>query len=224
MCCRVWRVTHVLLTLAAVGCCGWLLWRDTHRPAAEQSLLGPDPERPTFPADDALRSFLDVKSIGGDYQLPEGENFGVIALLLFEDGKFRGRRGAWQITGSSNGTRSVAYQLLWGRGTDGGTRLVCVTRTPNTTMTGTGRKEDAEFLAMRFEGFGTQPKPTEEVRGYRVLAHAISSEVREGQPGTFGRATVDINHRKTVAVVGVKTFPTFEQAHDCLVAKEPADP
>ena len=52
MCSCFWRTVHVLLTLAAVGCCGWLLWKDRQRSYLSERECGarrgrrPDP-RPT---------------------------------------------------------------------------------------------------------------------------------------------------------------------------------
>lgn len=220
---RIWGVAHATLTLVLVACCGYLLWRDSHPSVAAPST--PSAGRPSLPADDALRYFLDTKSIGCEYDLPEGENYGVIAVLAFEDGKFRGRRGVLQITGRPGGTRAVSYQILWGKGPDG-PRVIGVTRTPDSVALTGFNKEDCAFLFGLGGGQMSQTSgaPSEEVRGYRVLGHILSKEIRPGQPGTFGRAVDDIQNRQAVAVVGVKTFPTQAQSTDWFFANEPLDP
>ncbi|QJW96244.1 hypothetical protein [Frigoriglobus tundricola] len=218
---RIWRVARTALTLALVACCGYLLWRDSH-PSVAPPVSGTG--RPSLQADTALRSFLDAKSIGGEYELPENENYGVIAVLAFEDGKFRGRRGQWAITGIPGGTRAVSYQLLWGQGADG-PRAVGGTRTPDDAAHTVFRKEDGAFLCgLDGPWNSTRSAPSEEVRGYRVLGHILSSEIRPGRSGTFGRVVDDIENRQTVAVVGVKTFPTASQSSEWFFTREPLDP
>jgi hypothetical protein len=219
---RIRRVTHSLLTLALVGCCAYLLWREAHRSGVAQP-PAPDSERAALPADEALHTSLDVKSIGGTYELPEGENYGVIALLHFEDGKFRGRQDAWQITGEPKGTRVVSYQLFWGKGPGGGTQVAVVTRTPTSGSRSISRKVPL-LSGLNGHSLEARSAPSEEVRGYRVLGHIMSSEIRPGRSGSVGRADNDIENRQAVAVIGVKTFSTSEQARDCLFAREPADP
>src|SRR2546430_115080 len=135
---RIWPVTHATLTLAAVGCCAWLLWRESHRPQAapDRPDTSTDSDRPAFTADVALRGMLGAQSFEGEFTLPEGHTRVVIALLWFEDGKFRGRRETSEFLADTKEGRTVSYQILWGRGTDGASRLVCAARTPRGGSTG----------------------------------------------------------------------------------------
>jgi hypothetical protein len=225
---RIWRVTHPLLTLTLVGCCAYLLWRESRRSAvarpAPAAQTAPNPVRPTLPTDVALRRFLNVRSIGGTCELPEGENYGVIALLYFEDGKFRERLDAWQIKAEQKATRAISYQIMWGKGPGGESQLVGVVRMPTGDTTSPPRKMP---LLSKLNGHSMRHNvQTEEVRGYRVLGHAVSSAVRppDRLGVSFGRPADDIKNWHAVAIIGVKTFPTFEQACNCWSAREPSDP
>lgn len=228
MCSCTWRVCHLSLTLTALACCGWLLYRDSSRsgvspPAPNSEQAVPNLQRPTLSADDALRSFLNVQSASGDFELPEHEKYGVIAILHFENGKFHGRRGACMLTDSPNTSRVVAYQILWGQEPGGGTHVVVMTHTPGITSTCLWGKGEGNFLSKVGHASMQSAAATEEVRGYRVIYHSVSHEIRPGKPGVVGRASEDIQNRQTVAVFGVKTFPTYDEASNWLSQKEPAD-
>src|SRR5262245_24118301 len=224
MCRRTWHVLHALLTLAVVACCVWLVWKDQRREYPARIERAAQPEVPRLYPDDALRAFLNLRSVGGTYRLPEGESYGAIALLLFEDGKFRGRKGAWHIAGVPEGANAVSYQFVWGRSADGGTRLVTVFREPGGSQITGSTKDDPEFLAKLDGMIISVANPSEEVRGYRILAHVSSAKLQPGKPGLFGTFARELENRQSVAVVGVKTFPTEDQAADWLFKREPGDP
>ena len=119
MTCRCWRGIHVLLTLAAVACCAWLLAKDRHWWYLDEQDQVQEPAPRLPPADDTLRSLLDIHSIRGTYRLPEGEHFGVIALLWFEDGKFQNRLAEWQMSSAFQDGCVVSYDITLGRGPNG---------------------------------------------------------------------------------------------------------
>jgi hypothetical protein len=235
MCCRFWRVLHPLLTFAAVACCAWLVWKERQRSYLEgDSGLGkpeqndqrPTSQRKVLHTDTALRTLLNAKSVGGDYQLPEGENYGGIALLWFEDGRFRGRRASLEFPGTPDGVRAVSYQFLWGEGPDRKTRVVgLLSYPPDGLFTDVSPIETDDFFAKLDIASGMTPsRPAEEVRGYRILTHLSSRKGRGGvgQPMESSTCAHAIESRQTVLVVGVKTFPTFNQASDWYLAREPA--
>lgn len=218
-----WRGIHLLLTLSALGCCLWLLWRDQHRPNPELTSL-PGSDRSQLQADSALRSFLDVKSFGCNFNVPEGDNYGVISLLRFEDGKFRGRgyRDAWAFTLKPGEPRSVSFTLLRGRRSDGKMRVVGVTRTSDSEST-SFRDVEEEFLLKLDVGISSSGD-SETVRGCRVLGYLFSTKSRAGKSGQFGSLELTLEHRQTVAVIGVKTFPDADQASEWQLGRDKADP
>jgi hypothetical protein len=167
-----------------------------------------------------------MRSINGTYELPPGESYGVLVLLRFEDGKFRGRLFTQQLTGSMEGSRFVSYQLLWGKVPAGGYRMVGVTAFPGGAHTGIAPIEKGEFLPGLENGHQTVGG-NDEVRGYHVLASVSGKETRAGKEASAGRyESIEfmIDTRRFVAVLGVKTFPTQEQMFEAVFAREPADP
>ena len=218
-----WRGIHLLLTLSALGCCLWLLWHDQHRPNPDPTSR-PDSDRFKLQADSALRSFLDVKSFECNFDVPEGDNHGVITLLRFEDGKFRGRKygDAWAFTLKTGEPRSVSFSLLRGRRSEDKMRVVGVTRTSDSETT-SFRDRDDEFWS-KLDGASSSPGGSETVRGYRVLGHLSSTMSRAGKSGQFGSLELTLEHRQTVAVIGMKTFPDADQASEWQLGQDKADP
>jgi hypothetical protein len=204
----------------------WLILKDQRHWYPEQNTLAQEQVVPSLQSDDAVRTLLNVSSVGGAYRLPEGENFGVIALLWFENGKFRGRPEVWQLTASPEGTRAVAYQIVWGKGPEGEMRMVEVVRADTSTLSGSSRKQTEQLLSKLDGNISTTISgPSEEVRGYRMLACILSKKTRPGgKSGAFGSFAFDLENRETVAVIGVKTFPTKQQMFDWMEQDEPADP
>lgn len=210
MCSKLWRVTHALLTLTAVGCCAWLAWREYHRP---------DPYRHSSSADLTLRHFLDVRWIGGDYELPRGEEHCVVAVLRFEDGRFLGRFGGGVFSPGSGEPRVVPHYVMWGQGTEGKTRLVNLGYSSSNDL----------FFAKLDGGLGRSlgTASSESVRGYRVVGYAYSKETQAGKEryrDIMGDFDAALRTRRYVAVLGVKPFPTAQEAKDWLNVEERPDP
>jgi hypothetical protein len=145
-------------------------------------------------------------------------------LLWFENGKFRGRRGTWQVTAMVAGTRSVAYQFLWGRGPDGKFRLAGMTSTPDSKGGLFYYEKEDDFAKLDGGGTTNRSDFSETIRGYRVLGYFASSKRRPGAPGEFGTLEKMLEYRETVAVFGLKTFATSKEAGDWFFVSEPADP
>jgi hypothetical protein len=211
---RLWRVAHVLLTLTAVACCAWLVWREYHRP---------DPNRHSTGADFALRNFLDVKWIGGDYEMPKEEDHCALVVLKFEDGKFRGREGGTVFSPQPGGSRVVPFYVMWGRGPEG-TKVV----SGQVGFWGTSQKD--QFFAKLDGGIGRAYGSTSlgEVRGYRVIGYGFSQQTQAGKE-RYRNISVDLESaldtRQAVVVLGLKPFPTQDEAKDWLYNHdEPADP
>lgn len=220
MWCRFWRVSQPLLTLAAVACCVWLVWKDQQRPTPEQQRR--DLERHSSRADIPVRNFLEIKWLGGDYELPESDTHCVVAALQFGDGKFRGRYQATVFSPKPGESRVVPFYVMWGPGPKG-TRVV--SGWPG-IWSGAHR---SEFFAKIDGGlvrvYGD--KSTDEIRGYRVAGFAASRKTRPGIDADIGFG--DLNHaietREAVVVLGVKPFPTQQEAERWLFENnEPGDP
>jgi hypothetical protein len=216
---------HPLLTLAAVVCCAWLVVKDRHwwYPEGKERSQKPAPLLPT--ADDVLRNLLDVKSVRGTYRLPEGENYGMIALLWFENGKLRERLAQWQMSGLDEGTRVVSYEIAWARGVDGKSRLVGAISASDDGYMSKQEQPEGMFSKLDGEMFIHSP-PFEEIRGYRVLAHMVSEKARPGKPERGGAFSAEraLANRETVAVLIAKTFATRQQQDEWTVRIERGDP
>ena len=201
---RLWTVTHAGLTLACVACCAYLFWRDRDR--------GPDRRgRLSEEADLALRQFQQVRWLGGDYELPPGDDHCAVATLRFEDGRFVGRDYSWTWAAPSGGSRVVPYMVMWGL-TPSGPRVVAFSGW--VSMSGKGEsfvKLDGPI------GRSIGQSDIGEVQGYRAIGFAASQELRSG-PKTTGGGSADaaraIETHKYVAVLGVKPFATADEARD----------
>ena len=204
MCCRFWRVLHPLLTLAAVACCAWLVWKDQRRP---------DPARLSTHADIPIRNFLDVKWLGGDYELPANERHCAVMALQFEDGKFRGRSQGTVFSPEPGESRVVPFYVMWGPGPKG-TRVIS-----GWPGLWSGSHVN-EFFAKIDGGLSRMYRgtPTDEIRGYWVIGFAASQKTRPGiDPGIgFGDLKHAIETREAVVVLGIKPFPTHEEAKKWL--------
>jgi hypothetical protein len=221
---RLWRLVHPLLTLAAVGCCAWFLLREYPRWNSERNVVGDRTAvkelKPLLHDDSALRYFLDVKSVGGTCEMPEGHNWGVIALLLFENGKFSGGQASWHISGSTEGTRTFSYQILWGKGPDGEFRVLGAIGAQNDTLWQPLRKDRGQFFSrMQFRSITNSA--SDEVRGYRVLAFGTSQDAWTGRLDPINE---ELKKKQDIVIVGLKTFPTQKESMDWHLAREPGDP
>ena len=212
---RVWQVIHALFTVSLIGLCGFLLGRDRNRPQ-----LGPEPD--SAHADRHLRWFLDVKRMGGDYELPPGEEHCAVALLQFENGKFRRREHGYAHSCPPGGSRVVPYFVMWGPQPDGKSRVIY-----GTDYLFLCRFENSSFHAALDTGGLRSLGTPEEVRGWRVIEFAISAKPREGKAlnqSVYDSAAAAIENCETVLVMGLKPFPTEKQAKEYLNTDEPADP
>ena len=70
-------------------------------------------------------------------------------------------------------------------------------------------------------------KAEESIRGYRVIAYAVSSKMRDGHEryaSMMGGLDFALEHNHAVAVLGLKSFPTADAARDWLYnSNEPSD-
>jgi hypothetical protein len=214
---RIWRVAQPILMLVLVACCAYLLWRDSYRPGFGR-LSTPDPGRFSAHSDFPVRNFLGVNWLGGDYELPAGEDHCAVVLLRFEDGKFRGREAGAVFSRRSGDSRVVPFYVMWGPGPKG-TRVV--SSWPGFEF------NNSPFFAHLNGGLGRSLGSAEgfgEVRGYRVIGYAMSSQTRAGQEPYQQISGHDIDFalrtRQFVLVLGLKTFATAEEAHDWLASKQ----
>lgn len=225
---RTWQVCQAILTFTALGFCVWFFMERTYLPAPIPVAQSP-PTKVTLQIDHAVRGFLNLTSLDGQYEMPEGENYGVISLLVFENGEFRDRRLIWQITGSPQGVRTVSYQFVWGKGVDGTVHGIAVIGSSCGLMT-TGMPEKHDDLYEKLNGPGLNSmigSPNETVRGFKVLGFRASERTRPGKAEFAGQLKgIDfmLDTRQTVVVVGVKTCSTFQQMSDWMSVREPADP
>ena len=190
---RVWRVVHPLLTLAAVGCCGYLLLRPT----------APVPSgRASEEADYTLRHFLGARWIGGDYELPAGEQYAVVLLMEFKEGEYR-RTYLRRVWDAKHDGRVLRTQLMWGEGPNG--KRAVLIDWGMTTYTG----EFAELDGPLGRIYGAAK--CDEVRGFRAVGYASSKDIRAGYERLENIGGLDcaeiIESRKRVLVLGVKPFP-----------------
>ncbi|MFY7952950.1 MAG: hypothetical protein ACOVT5_10610 [Armatimonadaceae bacterium] len=199
---RVWKVVHPLLTLAAVGCCVYLLLRPTSSPT---------PDRANEELDEAVRAFVHLRWIGGEYELPHGERFAVVTLMEFKDGEFKRTyfQRVWDAT--VDGQR-VRTRLVWGEGPTGKKALL---------IDGGTTGYDGDFAELggplgRIYGAAR----CDEVRGFRAIGFASSKDVRPGheQVEEIGGLTCSetVESRKRVLVLGVKPFPDKATAEQCV--------
>jgi hypothetical protein len=209
---RIWPLAHMALTLACVGCCIYLLWRDQDR--------GRDTGRQSEHADLTLRQFQHVKWLGGDYELPRGEDHCAVAILRFENGRFLGRVGGWAWSVPESGPRAVPFQVIWGPTATGPKMTVF---TDGMSMT----RSIADDLMGKVDGpvgraFGSSNLG--ELRGLRVIGFAASNETRTGQEQSadvsVNNAAEAVETRKYVVVVALKPFPSAEEARQWALGTE----
>lgn len=211
---RFLTLAHAGLTLSCVACCVYLLWRDRHREQGHDRL--------SFGADVYLRHFHKVRWLGGDYELPAGENHCAIVVLKYQDGRYVGRHTSWHWSAESGESRVVPFMVMWSP-TPTGPRSM--------TFSGGiwGFTSDSDVFAKLDGALGRSHGPTSlgEVRGYRVIGYAGSSEAwaapenAAGELAAFGHSLRD---RKHVVVLGIKTFPTKDEAsHWALGERELPD-
>jgi len=197
---RFWTLAHFTLTLSCIGCCAYLLVRDQRR----------DQQRPSEHMDFALRHFHQVRWLGGDYALPTSQDHCVIAILRFEDGKFKERFGSWAWSPSSGESRTVPYMVMWGPTADGPQSVVF---SGGMSMTGILKKWFANLDGSIGRSHGVSDFG--ELRGYRVIGYAGSKEPRAGrdQPRAFS-SDVDslIENHKHVGFLVVKHCASEEEA------------
>ncbi len=199
---RVWQIAHPLLTLTAVGCCVYLLWRPT----------APVPsERASASEDHHLRRFLDVKRIGGDAELPSDVHHCALACFLYTDGRLDQRLSSDTFT-PRGGSRVIPYFVMWGptpRGVRGSTvNQWCAT-------------SDADGIWAKLDGPMSQcfgQTHNGEVHGFRIIGFAASSECRPGQEEkrniSSGSVKTTIEISRSVLMLGYKPFATEQEAKD----------
>jgi hypothetical protein len=202
---RFWSLAHVGLTLACVACCVYLLWRDRAREGERARVAG----RLSADADPILRLFHQVRWIGGDYELPAGEDHCGIAVLTFENGRFTGRHHPWAWSVPPGEPRAIPYQVVWGPTAAGPKTLIVG---GGIGMSG-GTRDFTSLDGMVGRSYGTSNLG--EVRGYRVVGLAGSMEARANSPTDNEKAGAIHDALRThrhVAALGVKIFPTAEDA------------
>lgn len=207
---RLWAVAHVALTLACLGCCAYLLWRERDR--EREVARGREREATRRPAvsDPALRQFHQVRWLGGDYELsPEWDHCGS-AVLTFEDGRLTGVRHPRVCSIPPDGPRVVPYLVMWGPG-PAGTRMA----TFSGWLAVSAERDDffAKLDGPLMRSYGETDEG--ELRGYQVIGYAASREARaEQKKDAPGDRAVDLTLRshRYVAVLGVKMFGSEEDA------------
>jgi hypothetical protein len=216
------RVAHPLLTVLLALCFGYLLWRDSHRPGFG-TLSAPESERLSDHADIPLRNYLGAKWLGGDYELPAGERHCAVVLLKFEDGKFSGRQGANVFSPRRGGSRVVPYYVMWGPGPNG---FRVVNGWPGAWSGSKGGLFYEQLDGGLVRSYGTADLG--ELRGYRVIGHAQSSQTRRGRDehkNHTGDVRFAIENFKCVLVLGIKPFASEEEARDWVLnPREEPDP
>jgi hypothetical protein len=112
---------------------------------------------------------------------------------------------------------------MWGRGHDG-TRVI-----EGWPGLWSGSQNDAFFANINgglSRVHGTQELG--EIRGYRVIGLAVSNQLRIGSEkykNMMGDPDFAIQHRQFVAVLGLKTFASAQEAQSwSLNSREPPDP
>jgi hypothetical protein len=197
---RVWKVVHPLLTLAAVGCCVYLLLRPTAPVLSGRVSAGEDHH---------LRRFLDVKRIGGDAELPADVHHCALACFLYTDGQLDQRLSADTFSPSA-GSRVIPYFVMWGP-TAKGVR--------GSTVNQWSAMSAADDIWAKLDGplaqcFG--PTTFGEVHGFRIIGFAASGECRPSQENkrniSSGDVETTIEIRRHVMMLGYKPFATEEEA------------
>lgn len=213
-------IAHTTLTLACMGCCAYLLWKDQHGSDRWGRRESFGPGRMSAEADYPLRYFQQVYWLGGDYELPAGEEHCAVVILAFEDGKFRGRRGGTVWSNPPGGRCAVRYLLMWGSGPDG-TRYITVSE-GNGIMRSGGKDDFFTGLgSVLHRSYGASHRG--EIRGYRIVGYAGSEEMRAGQErykNNSGDIELALRTRERVVVMGVKPFPTREDAEHWIDGEE----
>jgi hypothetical protein len=207
---RFWAIAHFGLTLTCLGCCIYLVWQNRELQREREREHQREFARKTTREDFALRKLNQIRWLGGEYELPPGNNHAVIAVLIYKDGQFASRY--WSTTWSIDPgeSRVIPFQLLWGPTPEG--KRALVVQGFSSSHIGNGdelSKFDGPIL--RVSGSGDDG----ELRGYRVIGHAASQEGRNGEnPITlsFGTTEAVLENRRHVLVLGVKTFANREEA------------
>lgn len=204
---RVWKVAHPLLTLAAVGCCVYLLFRPT-APVPESRTLVPEPR------DWELRALLKLRTLESHYTLPPGEDHCGVLLMRFKDGRSVGPFTGSTFSVGQDGSRKVPFQVLCGR-TPYGVRVFVETPKEDWTREGGDFFEDLDSGPAGWWG-GGGTSTFGELDGCRVIAFASSGECQPGYEAFKNSAGKDIadliEKRKRVLVLVVKPFPTEPDA------------
>ena len=203
---KLFTTLHVLLTLSAVGCCVYLFLvvKDL------QKNTQPKSDRMSASADFTVRNFLNVKWLGGDYELGPTENHCGIALIHIRDGKFVSREHSLDWSVGSDGSRVVPYMVMWGQTPDG-PKVACF----SFGITSHGGKH---FLHQMNNGIGRTfgHRDLGGYRGSRVIGMAFGKETRIGQEENEhiggGGLEFTIQVRQEVALLVVKPFATAEEA------------
>jgi hypothetical protein len=200
--------------------CGWLLYRDFQRPDPKR----PDPNRDLEHADIRIRNFLNVRWLGGDYELPADVEHCGLGVLMIEDGKYVDRHPGTVFSPWPGGSRVVPYYVMWGPNHKGTTRLIY--GWPGSWASSDGDEFFAHLDGGAYRQVGSPQ--LEEYRGYHVIGYAFSREARQGQEEKaklFGSLQLALESRKYVAILGLKTFSTRHDADSWYTGRrEPADP
>lgn len=187
---RIWKVVHPLLTLAAVGCCVYLLLRPT----------APIPSgRASDSEDRLLRGLLEIKRIGGDAELPSDVPHCALATFLYKDGQLDHRRNAY-VFSPNGGSRVIPYLVVWGP-TPKGIRGMTVDQA--FTMS------NADDIWATLDGplsWCNGPVHAGEVHGFRIIGFAASGECRPGHEA--------MRNTSCVLMLGYKPFATRQEAED----------
>lgn len=203
---KLFTSLHVLLTLSAVGCCVYLLMRQQsdNKDKTETEARN---EGHSANADFALRRFLGVKWLGGDYEVPDDvEHYGV-ALLHYKDGEFVERMNSSIYSREKGTSRVMPKVILWGPTPDG-PKVISLTGFTSFSQGG------KDHPLHRMQGLSRCFGPVDDglLRGCRVIGNASSGEWLISKSNDSRDLEKDANHYKEILYHVVKFFPSQDEA------------
>ena len=173
-------------------------------------------DRITTPAHDqptpdfALRSFLGVNTLRGEFIVPEGDKIFLVSLLEYKDGKLANKAGSSFGSVEHTAPGPLTAEVLWGKSGD----------KDWLTLFGpgaAGSQDEDDFWKQLDGGISSIPQGARENHdGYEIIGFAESSLQHDGTKsdvngGTFTSALAE---RKYVGALGVRTFKTMDEAEN----------
>jgi hypothetical protein len=220
---RYAKSIHVILTFFAVGACIYLLIRDRSR-ASQERVKERLSERFSWNGDFAVRQFLGVKWIGGDVELPEGHDHCGVAILKFENGKYKGWGYRTAFSLQPGQSRVIPCVYMWGPNHDG-YRDFWFSNGMAMTSSG-GKEESLKVLVGLTRRYGVMDTKDSNILGYHGIGSAHSQS--ENQPIHFKENESDYEFESKryqyFIVMGVKLFASEEEAKKWQFGDDPNKP